>query len=126
MDGLGGQARLGLCCQFLAADFKFRSATHRYVYSLEPARRQEYLAGIARDNATALLAAVDECRRLGIGAFRLNSQILPLSTHPLSGYRLANIDPDGRIDAAFRLAGDAARAADRRLSFHPDQFVVLN
>lgn len=118
--------RFGLCCQFLDADIKFRSATHRYVHSLEPALRWEYLAGIARDNAAALLAAVAECRRLGIGAFRMNSQILPLSTHPLSGYRLPDLDPDGGIEAGFRQAGEAARAADLRLSFHPDQFVVLN
>ena len=118
--------RWGLCCQFLDADIKFRSATHRYVWGLEPAARREYLSGIARDNAAALHAAVGECRRLGIGAFRINSQVLPLSTHPQSGYRLPGIDPDGSIEAAFRAAGDAARAADVRLSFHPDQFVVLN
>ena len=118
--------RWGLCCQFLDAGIKFRSATHRYVGGLEPVARREYLAGIARDNAGALLAAVAECRRLGIGAFRINSQILPLSTHPQSGYRLPGIDPDGTIEAAFRAAGAAARKADVRLSFHPDQFVVLN
>ncbi|HEU5041219.1 MAG TPA: UV DNA damage repair endonuclease UvsE [Gemmatimonadales bacterium] len=118
--------RWGLCCQFLDADVKFRAATHRYVRGLETATRREYLASIARDNAAALLAAVAECRRLGIGAFRINSQVLPLSTHPQSGYRLPGIDPDGSIEALFREAGDAARAADVRLSFHPDQFVVLN
>jgi UV DNA damage endonuclease len=122
----GGGIRWGLCCVFLDADIKFRAATHRYVGGLEAVARREYLAGIARDNAAALLAAVDECRRLGIGAFRINSQILPLSTHPQSGYRLPGIDPDGTIEAAFRAAGEAARAADIRLSFHPDQFVVLN
>lgn len=118
--------RFGLCCQFLDTDIKFRSATHRYVSSLEPVARREYLAGIARDNAAALLAAVGECRRLGIGAFRINSQILPLSTHPQSGYRLPGIDPDGSIEASFREAGEAAGVAGVRLSFHPDQFVVLN
>ncbi len=122
VDGL----RFGLCCQFLDADIKFRSATHRYVSSLEPRVRREYLAGIARDNAAALLAAVGECRRLGIGAFRINSQILPLSTHPQSGYGLPGVDPDRSIGAAFRQAGEAAREAGVRLSFHPDQFVVLN
>ncbi len=118
--------RWGLCCQFLDADVKFRTATHRYVWTLEPVARREYLAGIARDNASALLAAVGECRRLGIGAFRINSQVLPLSTHPQSGYRLPGIDPDGTIEALFRRAGEVTRAADLRLSFHPDQFVLLN
>jgi UV DNA damage repair endonuclease len=32
-------------------------------------------------NAAALDAAVRRCRELGIGAFRINSQILPLATH---------------------------------------------
>ncbi len=118
--------RYGLCCQFLDAPIRFRAATHRYVWGLEPAARREYLAGIAQDNAAALLASVGECRRLGIGAFRINSGILPLSTHPASGYRLPGIDPDGTTEALFREAGEAARAADLRLSFHPDQFVVLN
>ncbi|HUF36084.1 MAG TPA: TIM barrel protein, partial [Gemmatimonadales bacterium] len=35
-------------------------------------------------------------------------------------------DPDGTSEASFRRAGEAARDADVRLSFHPDQFVVLN
>lgn len=52
--------------------------------------------------------------------------MLPLVTHPVSGYRLEEIDGDGGIAAAFRDAGAAARDADVRLSFHPDQFVVLN
>ena len=118
--------RWGLCCQFLDAPIRFRTATHRYVDTLEPAARRSYLAAIARANAQALHDAVDRCVELGIGAFRINSQILPLATHPASGYRLADLDDDGSITTAFRVAGERARAADIRLSFHPDQFVVLN
>jgi len=118
--------RFGLCCQFLDAPIRFRTATHRYVWSLTPARRRTYLRGIAADNAAALAAAVDACRALGIGAFRINSQILPLGTHPRSGYTLERLDPSGTIAEAFRRAGDLARERDVRLSFHPDQFVVLN
>ena len=118
--------RWGLCCQFLDSPIRFRAATHRYAATLEPAVRREYLASIARDNAAALRAAVARCTELGIGAFRITSQILPLTTHPESGYRLSDLDDDGSIAAAFTAAGEAARAADVRLSFHPDQFVVLN
>jgi UV DNA damage endonuclease len=63
---------------------------------------------------------------LGIGAFRVNSQILPLITHPVSGYTLHALDADGVITQSFGRAGDVARELDVRLSFHPDQFVVLN
>jgi UV DNA damage endonuclease len=118
--------RWGLCCQFLDAPIRFRTATHRYVATLDPADRREYLRAIARANARALLDAIERCVELGIGAFRINSQILPLTTHPVTGYRLSDIDDDGSIVAAFSTAGERASAAGIRLSFHPDQFVVLN
>jgi UV DNA damage endonuclease len=118
--------RFGLCCQFLDAPIRFRTATHRYAGGLAAEVRAEYLRGIARDNAASLLQAVETCAQLGIGAFRINSQILPLGTHPVSGYSLASLDIDGTLHEAFRAAGERARALDVRLSFHPDQFVVLN
>jgi UV DNA damage endonuclease len=118
--------RWGLCCQFLDAPIRFRTATHRYVATLAPAERRRYLAAIARDNADALVAAVRQCRALGIGGFRINSQILPLGTHPVSGYALAQIDRTGTTRERFLEAGALARELDVRLSFHPDQFVVLN
>ena len=118
--------RWGLCCQFLDAPIRFRSATHRYVETLDADDARSYLAGIARDNARALGEAASHCAGLGIGAFRINSGILPLCTHPKSGYTLSDLDADGSITAAFRAAGALAAEHDVRLSFHPDQFVVLN
>lgn len=122
MDSL----RLGLCCQFLDSPIRFRTATHRYVSTLSRAARRTYLAAIAADNAAALAAAIERCTELGIGAFRINSQMLPLGTHPVSGYALETLDEIGAIGAAFERARELARARDIRLSFHPDQFVVLN
>ena len=118
--------RWGLCCQFLDAPIRFRTATHRYVATLGAEAGRAYLTAIARDNAQALTDAVRQCAALGIGAFRINSQILPLATHPVSRYGLPDLDPDGIITAAFRDAGALARELGVRLSFHPDQFVVLN
>jgi UV DNA damage endonuclease len=118
--------RWGLCCQFLDSPIRFRTATHRYVATLEPDARRAYLTAIARDNAAALDAAVRRCTELGIGAFRINSQILPLATHPVTGYSLEQLDPSGAITGAFEWAGALASAYDVRLSLHPDQFVVLN
>ena len=133
--------RWGLCCQFLDHDIRFRTATHRYVSGLAPDERRRYLADIVRANAGALRAAVEACHAMGIGAFRMNSQIAPLATHPQSGYTLADLDavdlrgadaPDGddaplpSLADAFRAAGARARELGIRLSFHPDQFVVIN
>ena len=118
--------RWGLCCQFLDAPIKYRTATHRYVATLAPAARRDYLAGIAANNAAALIDSVRHCRALGVGAFRINSQVLPLGTHPVSGYTLDHLDRDGAIRRTFLEARKLAREGDVRLSFHPDQFVVLN
>ena len=118
--------RWGLCCQFLDAPIRFRTATHRYVASLGVERRREYLSDVARSNAIALAHAVERCHELGIGAFRINSQVLPLATHPESGYTLDDLEQGDVIRRAFAAAGELARMRDVRLSFHPDQFVVLN
>jgi UV DNA damage endonuclease len=119
--------RWGLCCQFVDHDVKFRTATHRYVSGLPADERREYLAQIAWDNAEALTQAVETCHRLGIGAFRINSQVLPLTTHPVSGYTLGDLDAHaGLLEAAFGHVRPLARELGVRLSFHPDQFVVLN
>ncbi|HEX7337510.1 MAG TPA: UV DNA damage repair endonuclease UvsE [Gemmatimonadales bacterium] len=118
--------RWGLCCQFLDSPITFRTATHRYVGSLGSPVARQYLGDIAGHNAAALAAAVERCHELGIGAFRITSQILPLATHPESGYTLNDLDPSGGIAGAYEWAGALARAYDVRLSLHPDQFVVLN
>ena len=78
------------------------------------------------DNAAALRAAVGQCAALGIGAFRITSQFAPLMTHPESGYRLLDLDDGAGIVARMREAGRLAAERGVRLSFHPDQFVVLN
>ena len=118
--------RWGLCCQFADSSPRFRQATHRYVATLSPDDRLAYLRDIARANAIALAHAVVRCAELQIGAFRITSQILPLNTHPVSGYTLAALDEDGVITQSFETAGQLARTLGVRLSFHPDQFVVIN
>jgi UV DNA damage endonuclease len=118
--------RWGLCCQFAEAPIKFRTTTHRYLSGLGARERQTHLLDILRHNAEALAAAVRHCRELGIGAFRITSQLLPLATHPASGYTLEGIDRQGETRALLLAAGKIAHELDVRLSFHPDQFVVLN
>jgi UV DNA damage endonuclease len=118
--------RLGLCCLFVDAPIKFRTATHKHVAALGPDARRGYLSTVARENADALRRAVARCRELGIGAFRITSGILPLATHPVSGYTVTSLDDGATIADAFAAVRPLARARDVRLSFHPDQFVVLN
>jgi UV DNA damage endonuclease len=118
--------RFGLCCLFSDNSPRFRQATHTYVSKLTASARREYMADVVHANAIALVHAIARCAELGIGAFRINSQIAPLGTHPRSGYELGDLLRSDVIIAAFQHANAAARANNIRLSFHPDQFVVLN
>jgi len=88
--------------------------------------RLAYLAELCRANAEALMLALQYCATNGIGAFRITSQILPLKTHPEVGYGIDQLPLASEIVAAFRACGEFARQNQIRLSFHPDQFVVLN
>ncbi len=118
--------RWGLCCQFRDSPIRFRQATYRYVSSLPTAEASAYLADIARSNAIALAHAVERCSELGIRAFRITSQIIPLATHPGGRFRLDDLPGAEVIAGSFRAAGRVAAERGIRLSFHPDQFVVLN
>lgn len=84
------------------------------------------LSRLALQNADALLAALRYCAGNGIGCFRINSQILPIKTHPISGYDVAELPEADEIVRRFRVAGQFAREHALRTCFHPDQFVVLN
>lgn len=118
--------RLGLCCIFREEPIKFRTTTAAAIKRLSRNDGQRKLADLCAANAEALMAALQYCSANGIGCFRVNSQILPLKTHPEVGYDLKRL-PDGQqIVQRFQECGEYAKAAGLRMTFHPDQFVVLN
>ena len=118
--------RLGLCCIFRDEPIRFRRTTATALLRLSPAARRRKLSDICMANADALYAAVTFCADHGIGSFRVNSQILPLKTHPKVGYDLRKLPGGERTVARFKACGKLARARGVRLSLHPDQFVILN
>ena len=118
--------RLGLCCAFREQPIKFGATTATAIGKLS---RQEGLAKLSRlclANADALEAALKYCAQSGIGCFRINSQILPLKTHPTLGYEVCELPDGAEIVRRFQNCRDLARRHDLRTCFHPDQFVVLN
>ena len=118
--------RLGLCCKFEKEPIKFLTTTALAAGKLSPAARGVKLAGLCLANALALERALEYCAANGIGCFRVNSQVLPLATHPELGYDLKDL-PGGRaIIADFEDCGALARKLGLRLTFHPDQFILLS
>jgi UV DNA damage endonuclease len=117
--------RLGLCCIFMEAPIKFRRTTAAHLSKFERTEQRRLLAELCQHNAQALAQALVYCRDNGIGAFRINSQILPLITHPQMGYPIQDLPGYKKIIDAYRDCGAFARRHDIRTSLHPDQFVVI-
>ena len=118
--------RFGLCCIFHSAPITFRRTTAKYMLSRPRNERLQRLSDICAHNAASLEAALRFCDAHGIGAFRINSQILPLKTHPEAGYEVQDLPGGLAIVKAFRRCGRLSRRLDIRTSFHPDQFILLN
>lgn len=118
--------RLGLCCLFRDQPILFRTTTAKSLRVLDRKSALLKLARLCAANAEALLAALHYCAYKGIGCFRVNSRIMPLKTHPLHGYDTGDLPGGDEIVTRFRACGEFARKHDLRLSFHPDQFNVLN
>ncbi|MCA9042432.1 MAG: UV DNA damage repair endonuclease UvsE, partial [Planctomycetaceae bacterium] len=118
--------RLGLCCIFAEEPIKFRNTTVTACQKLTSKERKQKLAELCRQNAEALLQSLEYCAAQKIGCFRVNSQILPVKTHPEVGYQLEELPSGKEIIALFQQCGEFSRQNGLRTCFHPDQFVVLN
>ncbi len=118
--------RLGLCCAFRDQPIRFRTTTAAAMLRLSLDERLKRLGELARSNAESLTRAIDFCAANRIGSFRVLSQILPLKTHPAAGYSIEQLPDHLPIVETFRAAGRVASGRNVRLTFHPDQYVVLN
>lgn len=118
--------RFGLCCLFKDEAVTFRTTTVKSLSTLPRDRQLLKLSEICLHNARSLQLALETVQRLGIGAFRIMSPLFPRMTHPDAGYSLAHL-PDGNlISSTLENCRNFAMKQSIRLSFHPDQFVVLS
>lgn len=118
--------RLGLCCLFRDQPIKFVTTTATALAKLQRLDALVKLSRLCLSNANSLLAALQYCAGNGIGCFRVNSQILPLKTHPACGYSVGDLPENEEIVRRFQECGDFVEKHKLRTCFHPDQFVVLN
>ncbi|MDD3147517.1 MAG: UV DNA damage repair endonuclease UvsE [Candidatus Riflebacteria bacterium] len=123
---MNGSLRFGLCCLFIEQPIKFRTTTATSLLKKSHEERLQKLSELCLENARALLEAYKYCHAAGIGCFRINSQILPLKTHPQAGYQVEDLPAAGEIIATFKECGSFLKKHGLRASLHPDQFVVLN
>lgn len=118
--------RFGLCCLFKELPIKFRTTTATALSALSRDRQLVKLSEICLHNTRNLYLALETVQRLGIGAFRIMSPLFPRMTHPVVGYRLDELPDGAAIGQLLEQVRLFARQQNIRLSFHPDQFVVLS
>ena len=118
--------RFGLCCLFLNEPVSFRTTTAKTLSKLDRSDQLLKLSGICHNNAVNLFLGLKAVQRLGIGSFRIMSPLFPRMTHPDVGYRLDDLPQSSAISCMLAEIKAYARHNDIRLSFHPDQFVVLS
>jgi UV DNA damage endonuclease len=118
--------RFGLCCIFREQPIRFRNCTAASIANISRRDAIAKLSELCLHNARSLLAALEYCHASRIGAFRIQSGLLPLRTHPISGYEIWELQEADQVVDALKSCRDFAATNDIRLSFHPDQFVVLS
>ncbi|WP_300460080.1 UV DNA damage repair endonuclease UvsE [Desulfobacula sp.] len=118
--------RFGLCCIFKEQPIKFRRTTAKFLSQFSRQDQKNRLSEICLANAHALMKALEFCHQNNIGCFRINSQILPLKTHPDVGYDISNLPNSDQIIKRFKACGIFSRKYNIRTSFHPDQFIILS
>lgn len=118
--------RFGLCCLFKEEKVSFRTTTAKVLIELKRDQQLQKLSGICLHNTFNLQLALETVRRLDIGAFRIMSPLFPRMTHPEVGYALSDLPDAAAIAQLLSEIRDFARQHAIRLSFHPDQFVVLS
>lgn len=118
--------RLGLCCAFVEQPIAFRTTTATAAARQSRAAALDKFAEIAAHNAAMLRDALRFCDANGIGCFRVTSSVLPLRTHPKLGYLPGLLSNGRELVRAFRECGTFAADRGLRVTFHPDQYVVLN
>jgi UV DNA damage endonuclease len=118
--------RFGLCCLFKEEKIAFRTTTAKVLSGMGRGEQLDKLSDICLSNARCLVQAMQAVHRLGIGAFRIMSPLFPRMTHPEVGYSLGDLPDGATITALLGEVRSFAGLHDIRLSFHPDQFVVLS
>jgi UV DNA damage endonuclease len=118
--------RLGLCCIFRNEPIRFHGTTAKYLKKFPRAEQLVKLSTFCLQNCTSLLTALRFVHNKGIGAFRILSPFFPRFTHPDVGYTIEELPEHRKILHALSQVKQYRDRYGLRLSFHPDQFIILS
>ena len=118
--------RFGLCCQFIKEPIKFRQTTATALLKLPYNARIKRVSELCLGNVLSLEQTMYTLQKLDIGAFRVMSPLFPRYTHPEVGYHIEELPEAMDIIEKLKSVGELQHRLDIRLSFHPDQFVLLS
>ena len=120
--------RLGLCCLFQKAPIKFKTTTAKFVKTLPDKNicPLDHIDTLIQKNLKSLYSAILFCSEHYISSFRIGSGLFPLYTHPEQGYDLTKLPSKNKILNECQKIKNLAAKKNIRLTFHPDQFVVLS
>lgn len=120
--------RFGLCCSFMEVPIKYRTTTARYLTTLrnKGENHLQYISDLIAFNISSLEKSILYCSKEKIESFRINSGFYPVCTHPDFCYALADLPNHSLLLERLQKINKLAQAHHIRLTFHPDQFVVLN
>jgi UV DNA damage endonuclease len=118
--------RFGLCCIFRDQPIRFRGTTAKQLNKFPRAIQLEKLSTLCLGNCKSLQAALRYVNEKQFGAFRILSPFFPRFTHPEVGYTLENLPDEKSIRATLKEIKRYRKLHDIRLSFHPDQFIILS
>ena len=118
--------RFGLCCIFRNQPIRFRGITAKYLGQFPRDKQLDKLSTLCLANCESLLAALNFVHGYRFGAFRILTPFFPRFTHPEVGYTLDDLPDKIEIEASLKKTNQYRQKNDIRLSFHPDQFVILS
>ena len=129
--------KIGFCCKFSEIhptkgvislpEYNCKSTTIAWLDRQSKNSAYEKLTDIAKHNVMAIKKVIDHLSTLPpeLRMFRISSDVLPAYTHDDYKDFWHSNDVQTNLAHWFAPIGETARANDVRLSFHPDQFVVL-
>ena len=129
--------KIGFACKFSELhptkgvislpEYNCKSTTIAWLDRQSKNSAYEKLTDIAKYNVMAIKKVIDHLSTLPpeLRMFRISSDVLPAYTHDDYKDFWHSNDVQTNLAHWFAPIGETARANDVRLSFHPDQFVVL-